>query len=269
MTNRSIRPGFAVTLLAAAAVVLGGAGVALVGPLFLVDDRREPVVRVSWPTAAGEPVVLTGTRKYRAPEDRTPLGKNLAVYAAVGGTRLEVGASDPRGAIVKVGFYKIDGGKWLFEDIAPGGAVTIEVSGVRFNRPSTPRPATLVHHAKFDDPNSLLGCVASAAAATRDNLVDLFNTADPADTLNGRIKPRNGRLGVLRVDGAAGSEGEGSARFNVEDDGTITAIVTIPYALFKHPDDPWLRSTPGDFVEPFHFHLEFEVVPTEGDAAGG
>lgn len=246
-----------------AAVVLGATGVAAwVGPLFLVDDRREPRVSVSWPTARGEVVELEGTRRYLAAEDRTPLGKNLAVYAALGGTRLEVGASDPNGAIVKLGFYKVDSAKWLFEDIAPGGSVTIGISGVKFKRPAEPRPATLVHHAKFDDPNSLLGCVASAAAATRDNLIDLFNTADGADTLNGKITKRNGRLGVLKVGGEPGSE-EGSARFRVEEDGTISASVTIPYAMFKHPDDPWLRSGPGDFAEPFHFHIEFEVVPTD------
>jgi hypothetical protein len=263
MNRRLARLGRTAAIAAAAVVLLGGAAASVVGPLFLVDDRREPEVRVSWPTRNGAKVELEGSRKYRAAEDRTPLGNNLAVYAALGGTRLEVGASDPGGAIVKVGFYKIDGKKWLFEDIAPGGAVTIEISGVKFNRPGTPRPATLVHHAKFDDPNSLLGCVASAAAATRDNLVDLFNTADASDTLNGRITARNGRLGVIRIEGE-GSESEGSAKFTVEADGTISATVTIPYALFKHPDDPWLRSTPGDFAEPFHFHLEFEVVPNDG-----
>ena len=255
--------------LAAGSVLAAGAAVAAwVGPLFLVDDRWEPLVEVSWPTASGERVELRGRRPYRAAEDRTPIGKNLAVYAALGGTRLEVGASDPGGAIVKVGFYKIDGERWLFEEIAPGGEVTIRVSGVRFNRPGVPRAETLVHHAKFDDPNSLLGCASSAAAAARDNLVDLFNTPDADDTLNGRITARNGRLGVLRVDGAA-SEGEGSAVFKVEDDGSISATVTIPYALFKHPDDPWLRSNPGDFAEPFHFHIEFEVVPADRVGTGG
>ncbi len=258
--------GRAAAVVAGVALAAGAGAAAWVGPLFLVDDRREPLVEVSWPTASGERVELSGRRPYRAAEDRTPMGKNLAVYAALGGTRLEVGASDPGGAIVKVGFYKIDGERWLFEEIAPGGAVTIRVSGVRFNRPGTPRAETLVHHAKFDDPNSLLGCVASAAAATRDNLVDLFNTADEDDTLNGRITARNGRLGVLRVGGER-SEGKGSAVFDVEEDGSISATVTIPYALFKHPDDPWLRSNPGDFAEPFHFHIEFEVVPADG--AGG
>lgn len=235
------------------------AAAAHAGPLFLVDDTRLPNVRVSWPLADGGTATIEGKRGYLAPKDRTPLGRNLSAYVAMGGTRLEVGASDPKGAIVRVGFYKIDGSQWLFEDIAEGGAVTITLSGVKFQRPAAARPASLVHHAKFDDPNSVLGCTSSSAAAARDSIIDLYNTADPADTLNGRITPRNGRLGILHAEAGAG----GSTTFTTEPDGSITMTCVIPYALFKHPDDPWLRSGPGDFVEPFHFHVEFEVLPTD------
>lgn len=233
------------------------------GPLFLIDDTRLPTVTVSWPLASGGAATVSGERAYLAPKDRTPLGRNLSAYVAMGGTRLEVGASDPRGAIVRAGFYKIDGSQWLFEDIADGGAVTITLKGVKFQRPAAARPASLVHHSKFDDPNSVLGCNASSASAARDAIIDHYNTADPSDTLSGRITPRNGRLGVLSADAGAGA----SAKFTTEADGSITMTAVIPYALFKHPDDPWLRSGPGDFVEPFHFHLEFEVLPTDTEPA--
>ena len=43
----------------------------------------------------------------------------------------------------------------------------------------------------------------------------------------------------------------------------MTAVV--PYALFKHADDPWLRSNPGDFIEPVHFHMEFEAVAKDAE----
>lgn len=247
------------TAIVIAVLAASASALALSGPLFLIDDSRLPKVSVSWPLASGGTAEIEGERAYLAPKDRTPLGRNLAAYVAMGGTRLEVGASDPRGAIVRAGFYKIDGTKWLFEDIAEGGAVTITLTGVKFQRPASPRPASLVHHSKFDDPNSVLGCTASTAAASRDSIIDHYNTADPSDTLSGRITPRNGRMGVLSADAGAGA----SATFRTEPDGSITMTCVIPYALFKHPDDPWLRSGPGDFAEPFHFHLEFEVLPAD------
>lgn len=243
---------------------IGGPGAAagagwVAGPLFLIDDTRLPRVSVSWPTASGEVVTIQGERAYLAAKDRTPLGRNVSCYVAMGGTRLEVGASDPKGAIVRVGFYKVDGREWFFEDIADGGAVTIRMEGVKFQRPARARAESLVHHAKFEDPNSVLGCTASAAAAARDNMIDLYNTADPSDTLNGRVTARNGRPGVLDERAGAGA----STKFTTEADGSISMEVVIPYALFKHPDDPWLRSGPGDFAEPFHFHVEFEVLPDD------
>ena len=246
--------------LTAAAVRFEAAASPSAGPLFLVDDTRRPRLSISWPLAGGGTATLEGERAYLAPKDRTPLGRNLSAYVALGGTRLEVGASDPGGAIVRAGFYKLDGNRWLFDDIAQGGAVTIQLTGVKFQRPAAARPASLVHHAKFDDPNSVLGCAASTATSTRDSIIDHYNTADRSDTLNGRITPRNGRMGVLDAAAGAGA----SATFTTEPDGSITMTAVIPYTLFKHPDDPWLRSGPGDFVEPFHFHLEFEVLPTDG-----
>ena len=249
------------TILVLSLLAAVAAAAAAAGPLFLIDDTRLPKVTVSWPLSSGGAATIEGDRAYLAPKDRTPLGRNLSAYVAMGGTRLEVGASDPRGAIVRAGFYKIDGGQWLFEDIADGGAVTITLRGVKFQRPAAARPASLVHHSKFDDPNSVLGCTASSAAASRDSIIDHYNTADPSDTLAGRITERNGRPGVLDVSAGAGA----SSTFTTEPDGSITMTCVIPYALFKHPDDPWLRSGPGDFAEPFHFHLEFEVLPADAD----
>ena len=46
-----------------------------------------------------------------------------------------------------------------------------------------------------------------------------------------------------------------------EDDGTLTMKARIPYALLRHSSDPWVRTTPGLFLEPYHFHVEFEMLP--------
>jgi len=44
-------------------------------------------------------------------------------------------------------------------------------------------------------------------------------------------------------------------------DGAITMQARIPYELFRHVRDPWLRVQPGTFFEPQHFHVEFESLP--------
>lgn len=235
------------------------------GPLFLVDDARVPHVKVWWPTASGRVMTLEGDRAYADPGRRESLGHNLECYVAPGGTRLDVGAADPTGAVIRVGFYKIDGRRPLFEDMANDSPVTIVLSNVAFNQPASPRRASAIHHAKFDDPGSMLGCNASAGLAARNALLDLYNTADPKETLGGRITARNGRPGSLAGHGPAPA---GSVVLRTEADGTVTMIATIPYALFKHPDDPWLRNNPGDFTEPFHFHVEFEVVPAREGGPG-
>lgn len=232
-------------------------GAAAPGPLFLVDDTRTPHISISWPTRSGKAMTLEGDRPYADPSRRQSLRHNLECYVAPGGTRLDVGAADPSGSIIRAGFYKSDGKKPLFEDLADDAPVTITLKGVVFNQPASPRLNSALQHARFDDPNSVLGCNASAGLSGQKGLLDLYNTVDHKDNLGGRISPRNGRLGSLDGTARAG----GSVVLTTESDGSITMVATIPYALFKHPDDPWLRNNPGDFTEPFHFHLEFEVLP--------
>jgi len=49
--------------------------------------------------------------------------------------------------------------------------------------------------------------------------------------------------------------------FSTDADGAITMQARIPYELFRHVRDPWLRVQPGTFFEPQHFHVEFESLP--------
>ncbi|MBX3359763.1 MAG: hypothetical protein KF745_15200 [Phycisphaeraceae bacterium] len=234
--------------------------------LFLIDDSSVPKVTVSWVCRDGQEVLREGSREYADPGRKTILADNLLCYAAVGGTRLDAGLADPRGGIVRVGFYKVDGRSPMFPEIAPGTSVTITLRGVRFNQPASPRLKSGFMHAKFDDPVSVLGCNDSAGLSAKNSLLDLYNTADPGESLSGRITARNGRPGVLAPEHATSSVAKGpmdagSITLTTEADGSITMVAVVPYALFKHPDDPWLRSNPGDFVEPFHFHIEFECLP--------
>lgn len=220
-------------------------------PLFLADDARHPHVVISWPTKGGGRTTLEADREYRSPGEKTPLGKNLECFVALGGTRLDKGFGHPAGAIVRVGFYKADFKKPLFDEIAEDARIRVRLTGVHFNRPGTPRPETALQHLKYMK-EDLEACGLGLQA------MDQFNTASETDTMGGKIQPQNARMGILD-----GREGGGFVRVRAEEDGSISMEAEFPYRLLRHVRDPWLRETPGSFFEPNHFHIEFEVLPED------
>lgn len=215
----------------------------------VVDDTRIPHVRVSWKTESGEEVVLEGDRRYQAPAERTPLGGNLDCFVALGGTRLDKQAGDPDGAIVRIGLYKRDPVKPLFEGLVSDSSIEIVLSNIVFDKRAIVRPETGVQHIKYS-PDALAECGLAGAA------FELYNTVSPTDTLKGSITADNGRLGVLAHDG-------GTFTVTPEPDGSYTLRATVPYALLRHVKDPWHLTKPGTFLEPLHFHLEYEAVPAD------
>jgi hypothetical protein len=235
-----------------ALVALGLGAARLAGPLFLIDDTHKAQVTISWPTRSGQPVSMQVELAWTSPNERTAIDHGLQAFAAMGGSRLEKGAGNPSGAVVRTGFYKADNTKPFFEDLAQGGAITIVMTNVLFNQPGVPRPATVLQHLKYM-PEDVAAC------GLGDTALDQFNTASMTDTLKGKITVANGRLGVLDGSSPAG----GSAKFEQAADGSITMTAVIPYALFRHVRDPWQRTNPGTFFEPTHFHVEFEVLPTD------
>lgn len=221
------------------------------GGLFLIDDAVQPHVRVSWPTIDGTDTVIERDMPYAGATDLVDVGHNIRFYTTVGGTRLTSGAGHPDGAIVRTGLYKVDPVKPFFERITEDGVVTIEMSNVRFNQPAGPHQGTVLHHLKYTLAD-IASCGLSASA------MDQYNTQESDDTLKDKISETNARLGAL--DGNT-SEGHGSASTTLQDDGTISMTVKIPYAYFRHVRDPWQRTTPGTFFEPYHFHVEYESLP--------
>jgi len=267
--------------------------------LLLVEPEHIPHVTISWPRADGSRITVERDQPFASPNDRDPIGPNLEAFVALGGKRLAKGAGHPKGAIVRVGFYKVRNSGPLFEGIDPDGAVTIRLQGVVFNQPVAINHDSPLHHFMFDHEQIMARGLPMKA-------MDVFNMLSPTDTLNQRITPDvDARLGVL--DGSALSDG--SVRINREADGSLTMTATIPYRLFRHikPTDPapdpnthaamgegstgnspgtmqgmgnmgqmggmdhgsmahTPSSTtdqigPGGFLEPFHFHLEYEAVP--------
>ncbi len=220
-------------------------------PLLLVNQEARPRVKMTWTSNAGDEIKFAGDRAYAVDAERTPLGGNISCYAAVGGTRLTKGAGHHRGAIVRVGFYKIDNAKPFFEGMTKDTEITVTMSGVRFNQPIDANPASLIQHLKYDQ-GDMQACGLPGDAREQ------FNTADPRDTLNDRVRPGiDARLGVLKP----GAGKLGSSSVVETEDGSVTMTLTFRYPALRNLRDPWKSDLPGTFLEPYHFHAEFEVLP--------
>lgn len=228
---------------------------------FLLDSAKKPRIAISWPCSDGTTTRLEAEREYQAPKQATPIGKNLSAYVALGGNRGDLGYGTPGSVDVRVGFYTIDPRQPMFEGIGANAFVTIEFRGITFNQPARARPITTLHHLTFQGNDRVLGCAGDPG------LLATYNTMNPAEEMRGRLNKRNSRKGVLS-DSAGTGEGRVKIEYTTDAAGAVSMKAIIPYHLFKHADDPWLTSNPGDFVEPMHFHIEFECEPASGVSTG-
>ena len=240
--------------------------------LLLADERWTPRLQVSWTTDQGQWKACRASLPYASASARVALCDNLDVYAALGGTRLEKGAADPAGAIVRVGFYKRDPDRLMLQNPARGAFVRIRITNVRFNQPVDPKPRSLVQHMNYSD-----GALQACGAPSR--LADIFLTANREDDLAARIRdPRGVRPGFYSIadritlppasSPPQAPEVAASAvtTARVMADGTVTFEALFPYAAFRHAVATLQPPIPGEFSEPDHFHLEFEVVPAGNQA---
>lgn len=222
---------------------------------FLLDSVKRPHVKISWPCRDKSITTLQADLEYQAPKQSVPIGKNLSAYAALGGTRGDLGLGAPGAVDVRVGFYKVDKTKPMFDDLADDAAITVEFTGIAFNQSARAKPFSALQHLKFEGNTTVLGCAGDPG------VLATYNTLDPAQTIGNLITRKNGRPGALAlITGGV----QASVTFTPDRAGTVGGLgmkAIIPYAIFKHADDPWLRSNPGEFTEPVHFHLEFECEP--------
>lgn len=234
----------------------GEAATRATGPMLLADDSALPHLRVAWTRGDGARVEHEIDLSLTSTDDRTPLGDNLEAFVALGGSRLERGAGHPDGAIVRVGFYKIDRDLLFFDDIANGSSVEIELRNVKFNQDVTPDPATLLQRMRYrvDD--------VVACGLTIDQS-EMFNLASEEDDLGGSILPTQARFASIHIAPADGDGNEPDAAVWVADDGTVSMRAVLPYRLLRHKGDPWALEVPGTFFEPFHFDVEFQVLPRD------
>lgn len=223
--------------------------------LLLIEPDAHPTLTIRWTTPAGEERAHRATLPYTADPQRIHLGGNIEAFVAVGGTRLTKGAGHPLGVVVRAGFYKHDKNLPFFapasDAITKDTLVEVTLAGVRFNQPAHADPRSIVQHLKYDL-DDLEACGLPGEAR------DQFNLADPRETLNDRIEPGvDARPGAL--DGS--EDALGSAELTIADDGAATMTVRFRYPALRNLRDPWNSDLPGTFLEPIHFHLEFEAVP--------
>jgi hypothetical protein len=221
------------------------------GPtLLLIDDSVSPVVAVRW-RRGGTSVEHTAARAFGAPTPDMRLeGTNIAVFAALGGTRLELGGGHPAGAILRVGLGKVDPARAFFGGIDPGTDVEISIRGARFNQPVRAEAATALVRLQYSL-EDIEACALPPDAAV------CFLTGTTGDTLGGLLSPGiNLRAGELDADA-----GRGSAEAWIEADGTVSFRVVVPYGVLRHLQDPWASELPGTFFEPLLLQAEVEVLP--------
>ncbi len=219
--------------------------------LLLVDSAHTPTVTIRWKDKSDHVVEYSAPRPYAADAAKTLLGGNIDCFVAVGGTRLTKGAGHPRGAVVRVGFYKHDKGRPFFSNITKDTAFEVTLGGVRFNQPVDVYADSILMHLKYDR-GDMNACGIPGDAREQ------FNLASPHETLNDRTRPGiDARLGAFD-----GSEGAlGSADLRVEEDGSVTMVLRFKYPALRNIRDPWKSDLPGTFLEPIHFHVEFEALP--------
>lgn len=216
--------------------------------ILLVEPENHPTVSLAWHSHSRGLVRYAAELPYNIDAQRVHLDDNVEAFAAVGGTRISKAAGHPQGSVVKAGFYKNDPGAPWFSDIDTSKHITITVRGVRFNQPVDLHTDTALLHAKYA-PEDLESCGLPGDAR------ECFATGSLTENLNRRVRP-----GIDTTLGALASGGDGSVTATQDEDGLVTYTFTFPYALLRNLQDPWYSTLPGTFLEPYHFHVEFQVL---------
>ncbi len=217
-----------------------------------VDLTARPTVTVRWTKRDGEKLEVERELRYRYWKENLQLGWNLRGFARVWGMRYNAEACKGDGVVLTFGVEKMNMSRLMFKDMAKDTVIEIEARGIRFNSPRRLDPTTAVHFCQYSQEDAW-GC------GVRDAALMQYNTALESDDLNGTVNEDNGRLGVLGGDGPD----EGTVTVRVEEDGSHTVIARLPYSLFRNVKDPWIRTEPGAFLEPFYAHIEIEALPIE------
>lgn len=217
--------------------------------LLLVEPEYVPEVTLTWHSKSRGEVRYTRTSPYAIDSLREPVGDNVEIFAAVGGTRISKAAGHPNGSVIKAGFYKGENGIPWFDDIDTAKPITVSITGMKFNQPVHVPVGTTLLHSKYAL-EDLESCGLPGDAR------ECFATGSRIENLNRRVRP-----GVDTRLGALSESGPGSVEISIDDEGLVSVVTTFPYAVLRNLQDPWMSELPGTFLEPYHFHFELEALP--------
>lgn len=246
-------------------VVLAAAPAVSAGPVPIGDAT----VTVRYETASGVQQ-FSGSRDFNgsAPVDATVLGAapNIKAFNAVNtfGRRTAV-ANNPSFAGVLGGnesliahaFFKIDNGAAYFPGLVNDGSITLDIADIQFAEPVTLDEETLMLHVRWND--------------QADQLLSPYIQIDDHHTRLSTFRD----LDAFLASGAFGNFptpnyvlGNPAIQWQVTGNGTSTlgVRVTFPYSVLKNLEEtgqavPSGLPAPQGFLEPFHFHIEYVVVP--------
>jgi len=246
------------------------------GPVPLGTDT----ITVSYPTAAGI-VSYSGSRDYNGTSvsDATPLGAapNIRAFNSYGNTLGVFGRRtdpalltnpahqhvlQPGESLMTHAFFKSDNNGDFFPGLVQGGSVTIRVDNMQFDQPVHVLEDTLLFHVKWNDQAD-----------------GLYYTWDDHHTFTDPFRDfqdfrQVGLFTTYPTDNFILGDDQISWSITGQGTDTLGFQAVIPYDAFRNFEEtmpyqnvPDGLPAPQGFLEPFHFHLEYVVVPEPGTLA--
>ncbi len=241
------------------------------GPVFNPQPVGSSTMSIAYETNAG-PVEFSGLRTHSGTglSDISNLGGAPNVGAFSANNTLGRRPASAQGAdetLMRHGFYKYDSSGLniaddFFPDMAPGSDITIAINNIEFDRPVQVQTDTALLHILWNiDQVDSLGLNAQnlpRAYLYGNNHHTVADFRDVPDFLNENVFHDNPVPNY--------NLGDIEPVFTQSQPNTISVSLTFPYEIFRHLEDDGLGVPnglpgPAGFLEPFHLHLEYLVVP--------
>ena len=164
----------------------------------------------------------------------------------------------PGESLISHAFFKQDNGADYFPGLVNGSDITIS-STTNYSSPVQIVDDTVMFHVRWNDQSDML----DPAYFNGDNHYTLTNSFRDLDSFLATGSFANLPVQTYIL-------GSPVVQWNISGNGTdtITVDATFPYDALRNfeedpnnPRDPMGLPAPGGFLEPFHFHIEFAVMP--------
>jgi len=263
---------------------------ALAGPSPFPLPVGTNTTTISYDTLSGPPLSFSATLDYNGPGaslndlEHLPGSANIGAFVAYNalGRRTAVIPNDPsvqapNETLMRHGVYKFDASNQtnpqgeFFPGIDPDGDVTLKIEGVTFDRPVQVRENTFLLHELWDiDQVDMLG-VDDQGQPRAYNLPNNHHTVSGFRDLNSFFL---GSPPVFSNNPVNYVVGDINPKVTHQAPNVIDVALTFPYRLLMHLEDDGMGipngvdlPAPGGFLEPWHLHLEYLVVPEPGSLA--